>query len=80
VKKNTFTFILLLIIGLVAGSLVGQLLASLPALAFLTKSVKLTWEPKADLLVLIYDLHFELKLNLISILGLVAAFWIYRKL
>jgi Domain of unknown function (DUF4321) len=80
VKKNTFTFILLLIIGLVAGSLVGQLLASVPVLAFLTKSVELSWDPKADLLVLKYDLHFRLKLNLISIFGLAAAFWIFRKL
>jgi uncharacterized protein YneF (UPF0154 family) len=80
VKKNTFTFILLLVIGLVAGSLVGQLLSTVPALAFLTKSVELFWEPKADLLVLKYDLHFELKLNLISIFGLVAGFWVYRKL
>jgi hypothetical protein len=80
VKKNTFTFVLLLIIGLVTGSLVGQMLASVPALAFLTKSVELLWDPKADLLVLKYELHFQLKLNLISILGLVAAFWLYRKL
>jgi hypothetical protein len=80
VKKNTFTFILLLIIGLVAGSLVGQLLTSVPALAFLTKSVELSWDPKADLLVIQYDLHFRMKLNLISILGLAAGFWIYRKL
>jgi hypothetical protein len=79
-KKNTFTFILLLIIGLVAGSLVGQLLVSVPALAFLTKSVDLTWQPKADLLVIKYDLQFQMKLNLISLLGLAAAFWIFRKL
>jgi uncharacterized membrane protein len=79
-KKNTFTFILLLIIGLVAGSLVGQLLVSVPSLSFLTKSVPLTWEPKADLLVIKYDLRFQMKLNLISLLGLAAAFWVYRKL
>ncbi|MCS7458729.1 DUF4321 domain-containing protein [Paenibacillus doosanensis] len=79
-KKNTFTFILLLIIGLVAGALVGQLLAPVPGLSFLTKSVELAWEPRADLLVLKYDFHIQLKLNLISLLGLAASFWIYRKL
>lgn len=79
-KKNTFTFILLLIIGLVAGSLVGQLLVSVPTLAFLIKSVDLSWQPKADLLVIKYDLQFQMKLNLISLLGLAAAFWIYRKM
>ncbi|GAA4854331.1 hypothetical protein GCM10023310_36640 [Paenibacillus vulneris] len=80
VKKNTFTFILLLIIGLVAGALVGQLLSPVSALSFLTKSVELSWEPKADLLVLKYDLHIQLKLNLVSLAGLAASFWIYRKL
>ncbi|MFC6456848.1 DUF4321 domain-containing protein [Paenibacillus vulneris] len=79
-KKNTFTFILLLIIGLVAGALVGQLLSPVSALSFLTKSVELSWEPKADLLVLKYDLHIQLKLNLVSLAGLAASFWIYRKL
>ncbi|MFH5182230.1 DUF4321 domain-containing protein [Paenibacillus sp. TAB 01] len=79
-KKNTFTFILLLIIGLVAGTLVGQLLAPISALSFLTKTIGLSWQPKADLLVLKYDLNLELKLSLISLAGLAAAFWLYRKL
>ncbi|TDF97633.1 DUF4321 domain-containing protein [Paenibacillus piri] len=79
-KKNTFTFILLLIIGLVAGTLVGQLLVQVPALAFLTRTVDLSWEPKADLLVFKFELHFWLKPNLLSLIGLAAAFWIYRKL
>lgn len=79
-KKNTFTFILLLIIGLVAGTLIGQLLAPVTVLSFLTRSVELSWEPKADLLVLKYDLHLQLKLSLISLVGLAAAFWLYRKL
>lgn len=79
-KKNTFTFILLLIIGLVAGALVGQLLTPVSALSFLTKSVELSWQPKADLLVLKYDLDIQLKLNLLSIAGLAASFWLYRKL
>jgi len=60
--------------------LVGQLLSSAPALAFLTKSAELSWQPKADLLVLKYDLQLHVKLNLISLAGVVLAFWIYRKL
>lgn len=79
-KKNTFTLILILIVGLVAGSLVGQLLSSVPALSFLTVSKELSWQPKADLLVLRYDLDLHIRLNLIGILGLAAAVWIYRKL
>lgn len=79
-KKNTFTLIVILIVGLIAGSLIGQLLSAVPALAFLTKAVELSWQPKADLLVLRYDLDFHIRLNLISIVGLIAAVWIYRKL
>lgn len=79
-KKNTFTLALMLIIGLVAGTLLGQLLTSVPALSFLTKSVDLTWQPKADLLVIRYDLNLHIRLSLISIAGLAAGFWVYRKL
>jgi hypothetical protein len=79
-KKNNWTLVILLLLGLVAGTLVGQLLASTPGLAFLTKSVELSWQPKADLLVLKYDLELRVKLNLISLIGVVLAFWIYRKL
>lgn len=79
-KKNTFTLILVLLLGLVAGTLIGQLLSSVPALSFLTRSVELSWQPKADLLVIKYDLNMQIRLNLIGILGLAAGFWMYRKL
>ncbi|MDQ1912389.1 DUF4321 domain-containing protein [Paenibacillus sp. GD4] len=79
-KKNTFTLLFLLIIGLVAGTLLGQLLAPVPGAAFLTKTVDLSWEPKADLLVIKYDLTLHIRLSLISIAGLAAGFWLYRKL
>ncbi|GFZ86184.1 hypothetical protein GCM10008018_35370 [Paenibacillus marchantiophytorum] len=78
-KKNTFTLIVFLIVGLIAGIIIGQLLAPVPALAFLTKSAQITWEPKADLQVVKYEFHLLVKLNLCSILGLVGAFLLYRK-
>jgi len=80
VKKNNFTLIIILIFGLIVGTLTGQLLAAVPALSVLTKSVDLYWQPKADLLVLKYDLQLQVKLNLMSVIGAAAAFWIYRKL
>ncbi|WP_281889062.1 DUF4321 domain-containing protein [Paenibacillus sp. YYML68] len=79
-KKNTITLVFMLLIGLVAGTLIGQLLASYSALSFLTKTVELTWQPKADLLVLKYDLDLLIRLNLISLAGLAAGFWLFRKL
>ena len=79
-KKNTLTFILFLLLGLLAGSIIAQLLEPVKALSFLTKSAQLIWQPKADLQILKYDLYFQVKLNLIGILGLIFAIWIYRKL
>lgn len=79
-KKNNWILILFLMIGLLTGSLLSHWLGSVPGLSFLTKSEGITWEPKADLNVLRYDLFLEVKLNLFSILGMIAAFWIYRKL
>jgi uncharacterized membrane protein len=79
-KKNNFTLIVCLIIGLITGIIVGHLLESVPAAQFLTKSVPISWDPKADLNVLKYDIHLQVKLNLCSIIGLVGAFIIYRRL
>ncbi|MNH98488.1 hypothetical protein D3C73_512100 [compost metagenome] len=79
-KKSNLTLFIFLVIGLITGVIVGQLLASVPALSFLTKSVEIKWEPKADLQVLKYDILILIKLNLCSILGLVGAFLIYRKM
>ncbi|MEW9700140.1 DUF4321 domain-containing protein [Paenibacillus sp. SI8] len=79
-KKGTVTLIIFLIVGLLTGIIVGQLLAPVSALAFLTKSAQINWEPKADLQVVKYELHLLVKLNLCSILGLVGAYFLYRKL
>ena len=79
-KKNTWTLIIFLLLGLLTGSLVAELLSPVPALQFLTKSAQITWEPRADLNILKYDLSLQVKINLASILGLCLAFWIYRKL
>ncbi|WJH37407.1 DUF4321 domain-containing protein [Paenibacillus sp. CC-CFT747] len=46
----------------------------------MTKSAEISWEPRADLHIIKYSLALQIRLNLISILGIVAAFWIYRKL
>jgi hypothetical protein len=40
----------------------------------------LEWHPKADLKILKYDLYFQVKLNLISIIGAIGAIWIYRRM
>ncbi|MCI3923614.1 DUF4321 domain-containing protein [Paenibacillus sp. TRM 82003] len=79
-KKNNLTLIVILVAGLLTGSILAQLFAEVPWLAFLTKSADITWEPRADLQVVRYDLKFAVTLNLASVIGLAAAFWIYRKM
>lgn len=79
-KKNTFTFILFLIIGLITGAILTELLSPVKGISFLTHSAPISWTPKADLQVIQYDLRLMIKLNLMSILSVAAAIWIYRKL
>lgn len=72
--------LLFLLIGLIASAIITKLLEPVPALHFLTNSAEISWEPKADLNIVKYDLSLQVRLNLISILGLIAAIWSYRKL
>lgn len=79
-KKNNLTLIVVLLAGLLTGTILAQLVADVPALSFLSKSAEIRWEPKADLQVVRYDVKFAVTLNLASVLGLVAAFLVYRKM
>jgi len=73
-NKNLAVLIILLVIGLLFGSLLGELFAnSLPFLSII-------WEPKADLNILKYDFFIQVKINLASVIGLIIAFWIYKKI
>lgn len=78
--KSNWTFIIFIFIGLLAGVIIGELLSGVEWLAFLLKSAQISWQPKGDFVVLKYDFDFQVKLNLISILGIVFAIWIYRRL
>lgn len=79
-KKNLFTLLMFLLLGLLGGAILTRLLEPVPWLSFLTKSAQIEWEPKADLNVLKYDLYILVKLNAISLLGIAAAIWFYRRL
>lgn len=79
-KKNTLVLIIFLLIGLISGSIVANLISSVDALTILTKSTTISWQPQADFDVIKYSFAIQVKLSLLSILGLVAALWIYRKI
>jgi len=76
--KNTIVLVIILVVGLLFGSIIGEILS--PWMPFLSTGKAITWEPKADLDILKYNFFIQVKLNLASVLGLVLAFWIYRKL
>ncbi|WP_442603473.1 DUF4321 domain-containing protein [Paenibacillus sp. KN14-4R] len=79
-KKNYFVLILFIMIGLVVGIIIGELLAPVKALSFLTKSVGFSWKPEADLNVIKYNVSLQVQLNLCAVIGLIGAIWLYRKL
>lgn len=77
-QKNAIILLVMLVVGLLLGSILGEILS--PWIPFLSVSKAITWEPKADLDILKYDFFIQVRLNLASLLGLIAAFWIYRRL
>lgn len=79
-KKNIWLLLLFIIIGLLTGALVSRWLAPVPGLSFLTKTSEATWSPSADLLVFSYDFTLQIDLSLLSMIGVILAIWIYRKM
>ncbi|WP_090573494.1 DUF4321 domain-containing protein [Paenibacillus sp. OV219] len=79
-KKNFWVFLLFLLIGLLTGALLSRWLSEVPGLSFLTKTTTIKWAPAADLLVLSYNFSLRIEISLLSIAGLIAAIWVYRKL
>lgn len=77
-KQKTAILIILLVIGMLFGSLIGEIFSKW--IPLLNKSQQIFWHPKADLNILKYDFYVQVKLNLASIIGLGIAFWIYKKL
>jgi len=78
-KKSKWTLILFVILGLLGGSLVAYWLDAVPGLSFLTHSISSTWSPAFDLHVISFNLSLQININLLSILGMIIAIWLYRK-
>jgi len=79
-KKNGWMLLLFIVLGLLTGALVSRWLKRVPGLSFLTDTTTVNWSPAADLYVISYDLTIRLELSILSLLGLVAAIWLYRKM
>lgn len=79
-KKNVWLFLLFLLIGLISGTLASRSLASVSGLSFLTNTSKIEWSPAADFIAISYDITLRIDISLLSIIGVILAVWMYRKL
>jgi len=79
-KKNGWILLLFLFLGLLAGALLADWLKEVPGLSFLTRALEVSWSPAANLSVIQYSLHIEVRLSLLSVIGASVAIWLYRKM
>jgi hypothetical protein len=79
-KKNGWILLLFIVLGLLAGSLVALWLLDVSGLTFLTRAIKASWSPAADLSVISYSLNLKVNFSLLSVIGAIVAIWLYRKM
>jgi len=82
--KNIFVFLLVILTGAVVGGLIAQLTAGIPGLSWLAYGASFgisTASPLVvDLAVIKLVFGCMLEINIATILGIIAALLIYRKL
>jgi len=78
-NKDSVVLLIVLLIGLVIGGLIGDILG--PSFEILTFERGIGFSPvTVDLSVLQFTVGLEMSINLASILGLMLALFIFRKL
>ena len=81
-NKNTWTFILLLLAGVVVGGFIGEYLGNIPYLGWLKygREFGLTSPVSLDLGVLTVQFGFMIRFTIAGIIGILIAVFAYRKL
>ncbi len=79
-KKNAGMLILFILLGWLTGTWIAKLLLPVKSLSFLTSSTMLEWSPAANLDIINYDINIEFKFCLLSLIGIITAVWLYRRL
>jgi hypothetical protein len=79
-KKNFGMLLLFLLLGWLAGAWIAKALQPVKAVAFLTKATTIRWSPQADLDIISYDISLQFQMSLLSLVGIIAAVWLYRRL
>ncbi len=79
--KNIWVFILFILAGLVVGGLIGKLASSVPWLWWLSYEQQFGIDPPIilDLSVLKLTFGMMFKINVSSIIGMILAIFIYKK-
>lgn len=80
--RNTSALLLLLLAGVVVGGLIGELASRTPALHWLSvgQTFGLTSPLTLDLGVLVISFGLTIRFTVASLIGIILAFIIYRKL
>ena len=76
---SKIVLIILLLVGLLLGGILGDILGKL-GVPYIHESQEVRWHPAADFGLVKWDIDFVFSINVASVLGLILAFWIYRKL
>uniref|UniRef100_A0AAE9L6W5 DUF4321 domain-containing protein n=1 Tax=Paenibacillus polymyxa TaxID=1406 RepID=A0AAE9L6W5_PAEPO len=79
-EKNVGMLILFLLLGWLLGAWIAKALQSIKFLSFLTHPTRISWSPRADLDIISYNITINFELSLLSLIGIIAAFWLYRRL
>lgn len=79
-RKNAGIFTLFIILGWLLGAWIAKALESVQVLSFLTKATSITWKPAADLDIISYNITLTLQMSLLSLIGIIVAIWLYRRL
>ncbi|MFM9280137.1 DUF4321 domain-containing protein [Paenibacillus jiagnxiensis] len=79
-KKNAGMFTLFILLGWLVGAWIAKALQSVSVLSFLTRATSISWSPKADLDIISYNITVQLQMSLLSLIGIIAAVWLYRRL
>lgn len=76
-KKSLWRTALFLLMGAILGTLAGQLLAD--QVSFLSRTVTTEWHPQADLSVLRFSLDVVVRVNWLTLVGVIVAWFVARK-
>ncbi|AJS57506.1 DUF4321 domain-containing protein [Paenibacillus sp. IHBB 10380] len=79
-KKNIGLLLLFLLLGWLVGAWIAKALEPVQSLSFLTASTMIKWSPQANLDIISYDFTIQMKLSLLSLIGIIVSVWLYRRL